>query len=121
MHDAATRQRIVTKYTALAPLMNERLQRQWAASEAKAIGWGGVHLVAVAIGLSPTTIRKGRPELDDQAAHPDRPIANRIRRSGAGRECRTAEDPDLLPALERLVDPVKYGSSPTGFTATGTM
>lgn len=81
MHDAATRQRIVTKYTGLAPLMNERMRRQWASSEAKAIGWGGVHLVAAATGLSPTTIRKGRAELDDQAAHPERPTSNRSNRS----------------------------------------
>jgi hypothetical protein len=122
MHDAATLRRIVAKYTGLGPLMNERLRRQWAASEAKAIGWGGVHLVAAATGLSPTTIRKGRAELDDQTAHPDRPISHRIRRSGAGRKCRIAEDPNLLPALERLVDPVTRGDpdSPLRWTCKST-
>jgi hypothetical protein len=60
--------------------------------------------------------------LDDQAAHPDRPISNRVRRSGAGRKCRTAEDPDLLPALERLVDPVTRGDpdSPLRWTCKST-
>jgi hypothetical protein len=63
MHDASIRQRITTKYTELAPLMDERLRRRWAASEAIAIGWGGVQLLAAITGLSPTTIRKGRAEL----------------------------------------------------------
>src|SRR2546430_91139 len=88
MHDAITRQRIAIKYTELAPLLDERLRRHWAASEAKALGWGGVRLLAAVTGLSPTTIRKGRTELADQATHPDQPIAQRLRRPGAGRKRR---------------------------------
>src|SRR5271154_117202 len=122
MHAASTRQRIATKYTELAPLMDERLRRRWAASEATAMGWGGVQLLAAVTGLSPTTIRKGRTELADQAAHPDRPISDRLRRPGAGRKRRTVEDPELLPALERLVDPVTRGDpdSPLRWTCKST-
>ena len=47
------------KYDALAPIMDERLHRLWAASEALALGWGGTTLVAQATGLSQTTIRAG--------------------------------------------------------------
>ena len=122
MHDALTRQRITTKYSELAPLLDERLRRRWAASEATAIGWGGVQLLAAVTGLSPTTIRKGRTELADQAAHPDRPIADRLRRPGAGRKRRIEEDAELLPALERLVDPVTRGDpeSPLRWTCKST-
>jgi Rhodopirellula transposase DDE domain len=122
MHDASIRQRITTKYTELAPLMDERLRRRWAASEAIAIGWGGVQLLAAITGLSPTTIRKGRAELADQAAHPDQPISDRLRRPGAGRKRRTEEDAELLPALERLVDPVTRGDpeSPLRWTCKST-
>src|SRR5438552_16701569 len=98
MHDASTHQRIATKYTELASLLDERLRRQWAASEAKAIGWGGTQLLAAITGLSPTTIRKGRTELADRVAHPDQPISERLRRPGAGRKRRTEEDAELLPA-----------------------
>lgn len=122
MHDALTRQRIATKYAELAPLMDERLRRRWAASEATAIGWGGVQLLAAATGLSPTTIRKGRTELTDHAAHPEQPIPDRLRRPGAGRKRRTEEDAELLPALERLVDPVTRGDpeSPLRWTCKST-
>jgi Rhodopirellula transposase DDE domain len=122
MHAASTRQRISTKYSELAPLMDERMRRRWAASEATAIGWGGVQLLASITGLSPTTIRKGRIELADQAAHPERPIPDRLRRPGAGRKRRTDEDAELLPALERLVDPVTRGDpeSPLRWTCKST-
>jgi hypothetical protein len=30
-----------TKYEALAPIMNEKIRRYWAASEAMSLGWGG--------------------------------------------------------------------------------
>jgi len=122
MHDATTHQRIATKYTELASLLDERLRRQWAASEAQAIGWGGIQLLAAVTGLSPTTIRKGRAELVDRMAHPDQPITERLRRPGAGRKRRTEEDPALLPALERLVDPVTRGDpdSPLRWTCKST-
>src|SRR6266852_3424746 len=63
MQDAIAIRLIETKYRWLVPLMDERMRRQWAASEAGAYGWGGVAAVAHATGLSPTTIRKGQAEL----------------------------------------------------------
>ena len=60
MQDASTIQRIETKYRSLSTLMDERMRRQWAASEATAYGWGGIQAVARATGLSPTTIRNPR-------------------------------------------------------------
>jgi hypothetical protein len=42
---------------------NERMRRQWPASEARAYGWGGVRAVSGAIGMSPNTIRRGLAEL----------------------------------------------------------
>ncbi len=38
MRDATAIQRIESIYAAVAPLMNERMRRQWAAAEAKAYG-----------------------------------------------------------------------------------
>ena len=63
MQDASIIQRIETKYHSLSTLMDERMRRQWAASEATAYGWGGIQAVAHATGLSPTTIRKAQAEL----------------------------------------------------------
>ena len=38
------------------------MRRRWAASEAVALGWGGITDVSEATGLSPTTIRLGIAE-----------------------------------------------------------
>jgi len=122
MQHAIAIELIETKYRSLAPLMNERMRRQWAASEASAYGWGGIQAVAQATGLSPTTIRKGQSELASRAARPDRAVAARVRRPGAGRKWKFDEDPALLPALERLVDPVTRGDpqSPLRWTCKST-
>ncbi len=122
MRDARTLRRIETKYHSLAPLMDERMRRQWAAAEAAACGWGGVRAVAQATGLSPHTIRKGQAELAARAAQPDLPPSSRLRRAGAGRKARTQEDPELVQALERLVDPVTRGDpdSPLRWTCKST-
>jgi hypothetical protein len=38
--------KIESKYRSLAPMMDERMRRCWAATEAQAYGWGGVHTVS---------------------------------------------------------------------------
>jgi len=40
------------KYHTLSNIMDERVLRRWAASEALALGWGGITAVAEATGLS---------------------------------------------------------------------
>src|SRR5262249_56088380 len=90
-------------------VMDERMRRQWARSEAGAYGWGGVAAVAHATGLSPTTIRKGQAELACCALPPEGRMAGRVRRPGAGRKPKTDEDPELVQALEKLVDPMTRG------------
>ena len=59
MQDAQVVARIQTKYRSLKPEMDERMRRQWAAAEARDVGWGGVTAVAGATGLSRTTITTG--------------------------------------------------------------
>jgi transposase len=122
MRNAEAIKLIKTKYRALVPLMNERMRRQWAASEATAYGWGGIQAVAQATGISATTIRKGQVELAERAAQPEMAIGMRLRRVGAGRKCKTDEDPELVEALEKLVDPVTRGDpeSPLRWTCKST-
>ena len=45
MDDAAT-QTILEKFLDLQPLLDERARRVWAATEARALGWGGIARVA---------------------------------------------------------------------------
>jgi hypothetical protein len=110
MIDASTVEILRSKYDWLRPLLNERLRRRWAASEALTLGWGGSSAVADATGLSRTTIWSGIVELQQQAHLSEEEIEpHRVRAPGAGRpECAVA-DPSLLRALEELVDPTTRG------------
>lgn len=55
---------IKAKYEVLSGRLNEATLRLWAAVEARALGHGGVMVVAKASGLSRTTIHAGLRELD---------------------------------------------------------
>ena len=95
---------LVAKYAAVSPVLDERSRRVWAATEARAIGYGGDALVSSATGLARKTIRKGRREL----ARGGPPTA-RLRRPGAGRPSLQRRQPGLRDALEALVDPLTRG------------
>ena len=108
MQDAHSIVQIRRKYRSLRMEMSERGRRQWAAAEARELGWGGVSAVARATGLSRTTITVGLRELDLPV--PQRTTeALRIRRPGGGRKPLTQTDPELLSALESLIEPVTRG------------
>jgi hypothetical protein len=121
MQDAKVIARIRRKFRALQPEMDERMRRQWAASEARELGWGGVSLVAAATGLSRPTITVGRRELElppKQRATE----AMRVRRPGGGRRPLSETDPGLLSALESLIEPTTRGDpeSPLRWTCKST-
>lgn len=122
MHDAKTIEGIRQKYLALAPVMDERVRRQWAASEAAALGWGGVTAVAKATGLAWNTIKAGLDELTYRVRHPELTVEDRIRRCGGGRKRLADIDKQLLEALEALIDPVTRGhpESPLRWTCKST-
>ena len=84
------------------------MRRQWAAAEARDLGWGGVSAVAQATGLSRTTMTAGLAELKLPAKR--RTVeAARVRRPGAGRRPLAQTDPDLVTALETLIEPTTRG------------
>ena len=89
------------KYEPLQPLLNERQRRIWAATEALALGRGGITWVAQATGLSRMAVRAGVRELRRQQGHPEEALApDRVRRVGGGRRPLTETDPTLLRDLE---------------------
>ena len=63
MQDAKVEARIRRKFRLVAVELDERRRRQWAAAEARDVGWGGISLVARATGLSRPTIMAGLKEL----------------------------------------------------------
>src|SRR5271165_5395307 len=109
MQDAAAVERIRVKYLALSPVMDERVRRHWAATEAMALGWGGISAVAVATGLARNTITAGVRELTRRGEQADVTIDIRLRRRGGGRRPITEVDPQVLRALEEVVNPVTRG------------
>jgi hypothetical protein len=121
MDDARALTRIQRKFQALLPEMDERRRRQWAAAEARELGWGGVSFVARATGLSRPTITAGLRELDQPIPQRAAQTA-RVRQPGGGRRPLTETDPGLLAALESLLEPVTRGDpeSPLRWTCKST-
>ncbi len=107
---------LTERYARVAGTLNERGRRAVAASEALAIGWGGISAVARATGLSRKVIQVGIKELGGTV-----PVAaaGRIRRPGGGRKTTVAKDPDVRADLERLIEPTTRGDpeSPLRWTS----
>jgi hypothetical protein len=122
MQITAAIERIESKYRLLASVLNERARRYWAASEARAYGWGGVSAVSAATGMSPNTIRKGLAELTTREVDPDAEVTLRLRKVGGGRKRLTETDPELSEELDRLVAPLTRGDpqSPLRWTCKST-
>ena len=109
MQDAQIIARIRRKFRQLRGALNERSRRLWAASEALEIGWGGVTAVAEATQMSQSTVRAGIAELKTPRRGKAALPPERIRRSGGGRRRAILNDPQLLPALDGLVEPTSRG------------
>ena len=125
MDKKASEEAIRKKYEWLFGAMHERMRRLWAAAEAKALGRGGITLVAQATGLSRTTITAGIRELDrpsDTAEQTEILVPPRSRCLGGGRHHLQTNDPTLLGDLESLVDPHTRGDpmSPLRWTCKST-
>ena len=76
-----------------------------AANEAMIFGYGGISTVSRASGLSLKAIAHGIQDIKNGYC----PSERHIRRAGAGRKKITANDPQLLDALNRLIEPETRG------------
>lgn len=112
-------EKVRRKFERLSPVLDERGRRVWAAVEAEALGYGGQSIVAKATGLSRTTLHRGHVEQRPDALN--RPPGG-IRKKGGGRKKLTSMEPELLMALERLVEPTTRGDpeSPLRWTCRST-
>ena len=100
---------VKAKYRQLAPWLDERRRRLWAAVEATQLGFGGVSAVATATGLSRNTIRAGIRELERARRGTRGMDTQRVRQPGGGRKPLTATNPQLMAALDALVQPYTRG------------
>ncbi len=90
---------IKARFDALAPFLDERERRLFAASEAQAAGRGGVSAVQRATGIARSTIDRGLRDLRVGAEK----LEGRVRRPGGGGKAATELQPGLLSALNELV------------------
>ena len=84
--------------------LDERGRRLFGACEVRSAGWGGLAKVSRITGLARSTINRGEDDLDAE------PLPRgQVRRAGGGRRAVSENDPGLVPALKRLVDPATLG------------
>ena len=104
------------KYQTLQCRLNERTKRLWAATEAHALGRGGITIVQQAIGMDVKTIRKGLKEMN--SPHVPLPPMNRSRTNGGGRKNLTEHYTDRVTKASPCcvhdvdVEPVRSMVSP---------
>ena len=117
MGDMEAGQVLAAKFQAIFPHLDERQRRLLMGAEARALGHGGIRLVARAAGVREATVSLGVDELDSGAA----PLG-RARRPGGGRKRAADVDPGLRPALLALVEPDERGDpmSPLRWTTKST-
>jgi hypothetical protein len=99
-----TREMLAAKCGAILPHLDERQRRLYLGSEARALGHGGIRLVAQAAGVREGTVPAGVAELEAG----EEPLG-RARREGGGRKRLAQADPGLVPALLALVEPEERG------------
>ena len=108
---------LADKFRVIFPHLDERQRRLLMGAEARALGRGGIRLVARAAGVREATVSLGVSELDSGAE----PLG-RVRRPGGGRRRAADTDPGLGPALLALVEPDERGDpmSPLRWTTKST-
>src|SRR6266571_6469139 len=108
---------LAAKFAAVFPHLDERQRRLLMGAEARALGHGGIRLVARAAGVREATVSTGVTELESGQA----PLG-RVRRAGGGRKRVADLDSGLRPALLALVEPDMRGDpmSPLRWTTKST-
>jgi hypothetical protein len=112
-----TKEMLAAKFAVIFPHVDERQRRLLMGTEARALGHGGIRLVARAAGVREAAVSLGVDELDAGAE----PLG-RARRPGGGRKRAADLDPGLRPALLALVEPEERGDpmSPLRWTTKST-
>src|SRR5690242_20840524 len=112
-----TKEMLAAKLETIFPHLDERQRRLLMGAEARALGHGGIRLVARAAGVREATVSLGVDELEAGAE----PLG-RARRPGGGRKRAADLDPGLVPALRALVEPDERGDpmSPLRWTTKST-
>src|SRR6202041_833196 len=117
MDATVTREMLAAKFETILPHLDERQRRLLLGAEARALGRGGIRLVARAAGGREAAVAAGVYEREAG----EEPL-RRVRRPGGGRKRAAEADPGLVPALLALVEPDERGDpmSPLRWTVKST-
>ncbi len=105
------------KFDQIFPYLNESLKRKYLASEALALGPGGIKTVSSLSGVHRNTISAGireikaagkEPQASEQTQDQEAPSKTMIRAAGGGRKSLLEKQPELLAAVKQMVDPASY-------------
>src|SRR3990170_1777218 len=99
------------KYQKISHCLDEKSRRLWCAVEALMIKKGGIAMVHAATGISRPTIYAGIEELNGSKRGRKRKkrrrkkFDGRIRKKGGGAKATSSKAPEILHALEALIEP----------------
>ena len=99
------RESIQVLWDSMRMQLNEMQRRQYAATLAKAYGYGGATVVHEITGISLNTITVGKKELEDKSGLGD----GRVRKAGGGPKWLEEKYPDIQERIRGIVDASTYG------------
>ena len=95
------------KLAVVLPHLNERQRRILIAAEANDFGYGGIQTLSELTGMSRPTIYRGIRDLNESGK--GKALQDRIRREGGGRKKILDKNPEIVKALESLIEPSLRG------------
>ena len=97
----------------MMPRLEEDDRRFFLSSMSKCLGYGSARELSELTGVSEYMISKGKKEvsdsLKDSRARPKAGTGSRIRAEGGGRKKITEKNPEIIAAIDRLVEPSHMG------------
>lgn len=101
----------IDKINLILPHLDERLRRIYLASEAEALGRGGAKEISKVFGIHQNTLTAGKKDLHSgEVLISDNGKSFGIRHKGAGRKTIADSNPDVMDALNKLVDGDSFGN-----------
>jgi len=100
---------VATRYGRICRFLDERMRRSWAGNEAIGFGTGGIRAVSETLGMSTVTVIAGARELKAERGDEAITAKERQRRPGGGRKSIESKHPEIVGAIEKIVDPATRG------------
>lgn len=100
----------IDKNNLILPHLDERLKRIYLASEAEALGRGGAKEISKLFGIHQNTLTAGKKDLHSgEVLVSDNGKSFGTRHKGAGRKTVQDSKPEVMDALDKLVDGNSFG------------